>query len=214
MKTIKTGKDLGAVIDAIFQESIKSSLHKRALKEKENQQNTADLFKGGKSSGDDTQATNDSQEDQDKSTSKSDQSDSDTDNTTSQDAEHLESGDISSKDVIEKLNSIRSGRSFKDSAIEGNMQKYIDALNVAEKTSLLSFLKGIAQIVTGEIPAQQASEPESKPANVRMKKVSNEPDKIRVKPNVIKNAPTQDKKPQPGHEDTTAPKKVPITPKK
>jgi len=69
---------------------------------------------------------------------------------------------------------------------------------------LLAFLKGIAQIVTGAVPGQQATEPDSTPANVQMQKKDAQQHKT-VKPNVIKAdqpGPTGSAK---NIEDTSAP---------
>jgi hypothetical protein len=139
------------------------------------------------------------------------------------DKEALASGDVTYDDVVEKLNTIRSGKSFKDSAIESAMKSYVDDLEDAEKTALFAFLKGIAQIVTGEIPGEEAIEPGDDPSDVQMSKKDssshpeksapqgNEPkkqvqsQKRSIRPNVTKtSAPTQ-RKPAPGVEDTSGP---------
>jgi len=120
------------------------------------------------------------------------------------DAEAMKRGDIKVDDVVEKLNTIRSGRSFKDSGVSGAMEQYVDSLSKAERTALLAFLKGIAQIVTGAVPGQQATEPDSTPANVQMQKKDAQQHKT-VKPNVIKAdqpGPTGSAK---NIEDTSAP---------
>ena len=128
------------------------------------------------------------------------------------DKDKLKSGEISSDDIIGKLNAIRSGRSFKDEAIASKLQKYIDDMTKAEKTALLAFLKGMLQITSGEFEAEKAMEPESAPANVEMKK-SGGKSKVTIKPIVIKKpAGTDEKKKKKPAEDTTGP--VPITPKK
>lgn len=200
MTHINDGKTLRSYIE----ETIKSSLFNQALKEKENQAKVSpqgaagkspdagkggtDIFSGGDDSGDkgDTNATSKTGDDE---------------------TEKLKSGEIKAEDVVEKLNAIRSGKSFRDSAVKDTMSQYIESLSQPEKTALLAFLKGIAQIVTGEVPAQQAVDPGKDPSDVTMQK---EPavKKKTVKPNVIK---AQQPK-QGGQEDTTSP--APIVPKK
>ena len=136
----------------------------------------------------------------------------------------LKSGEVSVKDIVEKLNSIRSGKSFKDSAVSKAIDDYVAKLKKPERVALMSFLQGISQIVTGEVPGQAAVAPESQPADVDMEK-GNEPKTIQKKPNVIKGpgetskaAPMPAKKAtamKPGQEpeeDTTPP--APIVPKK
>jgi hypothetical protein len=123
----------------------------------------------------------------------------------------LKKGEIKSKDIVDKLNTIRSGKSFKDSSVSGKLDEYVESLNKAEKVALLAFLKGLAQIVTGEVEAEAAQDPSDDPADVKMEK-GNEPQKKTIKPNVIK-APAKEKtEKKPGSEDTSGP--VPITPKK
>lgn len=127
----------------------------------------------------------------------------------------LKTGDVTLEDVIEKMNTIRAGKSFKDEDIKSAMQKYLDGLDDAEKTALFAFLKGIAQVVGGEVEGAKATEPSDKPANVKMEKKPSE-QKVTIKPNVIKKpsgskleATPMTSKPV---EDTTPP--VPISPKK
>jgi hypothetical protein len=117
----------------------------------------------------------------------------------------LSQGDsITADDVVEKLNSIRSGKSFKDQTIQAAMKKYVGALNTAEKTALLAFLKGIAQITTGEVSADEAMEPEDNPAGISMQK-SNEKTSKHIKPNVIKITATPEAEKKTPVEDTTPP---------
>jgi hypothetical protein len=86
------------------------------------------------------------------------------------DTEALKSGDVSADDIINKLNSIRAGRSFKDDVIKKNLDDYITNLNKAEKTALLAYLKGIEQIVSGQISGSDATEPRDPEPNVDTKK--------------------------------------------
>jgi hypothetical protein len=111
------------------------------------------------------------------------------------------------KDVIDKMNSIRSGRSFRDSAVSSNLEQYFNDLDDAEKVALVTFLSGIAKIVTGEIPAENVSDPSDPPTNVQMTK-SSSPQKTRhIKPNVIGKGVKKS-----SMEDTTPP--APIQPTK
>jgi hypothetical protein len=108
--------------------------------------------------------------------------------TTDVEGNDLEKGNITMDMVIDKLNSVRSGKSFKDEAILGQMTQYFDDLNDNEKLALYAFLKGIAQIVTGEIAGQTATEPEQ--AGQKVVDQANGPEgKVKhVKPQVIKRA--------------------------
>lgn len=130
------------------------------------------------------------------------------------DSRTMETGDVDTDSVIEKLNTIRSGRSFRDSAVKGSLKKYIDDLKVAERTALFAFLKGIAQITTGEVEPQTATEPsEPAPAVTMKKKQKSTGKKTYTKKPIVTHKPSQPKKKSPPAEDTTAPA-TPITPKK
>jgi hypothetical protein len=92
--------------------------------------------------------------------------------------------EISLENTIEKLNSIRSGKSFKDDHVMAQMEKYYGDLKDAERKALQAFLTGISQIVTAGVPGEQAPEPEEAPTNVHMVDKSQIKSKS-VKPNVI-----------------------------
>jgi len=200
---IKTGRSLSAAINAIVKESLKASLQHNADEEKVKQnamldEEDDDLF--GDESGEEKSEKKPAEE---KPVAPS--------KTVDAEKEKLKKGDIKPKDIVDKLNTIRSGKSFKDSAIASKMEEYIESLSKPEKVALLAFLKGLAQIVTGEVEANQAQDPSENPADVKMEK-GNEPHKKTLKPNVIK-APAKEKsEKKPGSEDTSGP--VPITPKK
>lgn len=139
--------------------------------------------------------------------------------TSDADKQALETGEVTPDTVIDVLNGIRAGKSFsRDETVKTNLSQYVESLSTAEKTSLLAFLKGIAQIVTGTVSGEEAVDPGKDPANVEMeKKVGGEEQQPaqantqkHVKPNVTSKA--QPKKL--GAEDTSAPKmQSPITPK-
>jgi len=190
---IQTGKSLSKAIEEIVNESIKSSLYRNAAEEKQHQ-----AMLGEK----DEEATDQKSASEPPTASK----------TVDAEKEKLKKAEITTKDIVDKLNTIRSGKSFKDSAISGKMDEYVNSLSAAERTALFAFLKGLSQIVTGEIEPEQASDPSDKPANVEMKKSEVSGEKRTIKPNVIK-APEKEKiEKKPSSEDTSGP--VPISPKK
>lgn len=129
----------------------------------------------------------------------------------------LASGEVTTEDVVEKLNSIRAGRSFRDEVIASKLEEYVESLSKAEKTALLAYLKGLSQIVTGEIEPDDAMEPSDDPGNIAMKKKKKEEEtarKLTIKPTVFKK-PAKDeeeKRKKTPAEDTSGP--VPIKPKK
>lgn len=180
-------KTLKEIFQKTIDESMKGALAQKALDEKEKQfKASSGTSSGGTGAPAQGQGQATSQKPADGSSVGSGEAPTpsktmDTDN----DDATMKKGDIKVDDVVEKLNSIRSGRSFKDSAVSGAMEQYVSSLSTAEKTALLAFLKGIAQIVTGEVPAKAATNPDSKPANVQMQKKDASQHKT-VKPNVIK----------------------------
>lgn len=186
---IQTKKTLSKAIEEIVKESIKSKLYRNAVEEK-NRQTPLEEEDAEDSSGSDQKSSK----------------------TVDSEKEKLKKGEVTTKDIVDKLNTIRAGKSFKDSAIEGKMDEYVNSLSQAEKTALLAFLKGLSQIVTGEISSDQAMDPSESPASVEMKKSETGGEKRTIKPNVIK-APEKEKvEKRPSAEDTSGP--VPISPKK
>jgi len=176
----KTKKTVDSYLLNVIEESVKAALQRKSLQEKEKQESLST------------------------SSEKKPEEEKNGEN------EKLKKGDVSVDDIIEKLNSIRSGKSFKDENIASAFEKYFNALDDAEKVALLAFLKGISQIVTGEVAGTAATEPGDKPAGIEMKKTGG-PEKKSIKPNVIK-APEVEKEKKKSPEDTSGP--VPITPKK
>jgi len=172
-------KTIDSYITNVIEESLKATLQRRALQEKEKQDATG------------------SSEEEKKPVAGSE-------------AEKLKKGDITVEDIISKLNSIRSGKSFNDDAVKSSLSQYFNDLEDAEKTALLAFLKGISQVVTGEVSGSEALGPGDKPVGVEMEKTSS-PKKVSIKPNVIK-APDIEKSKKSDAEDTSGP--VPIMPKK
>jgi hypothetical protein len=141
-----------------------------------------------------------------------DDSDSEGSKTITNDKESLKKGEISVDQVIDKLNTIRSGRSFKDKEIKTSLDQYFQSLKKPEKVALFAFLKGIAQLVTGEIQGSKALEPADPDPSIEMKKNLY---KKMIKPTIVKKS-SGDKKKLTGKvggekEDTSAP--VPIKPK-
>jgi len=70
--------------------------------------------------------------------------------------------DITPKMIADRLNTIRSGKSLEDEHVSVEMQHYFDDLTSAERTALMSFLTGIAEIVTAGVEGSEADEPSEK----------------------------------------------------
>lgn len=120
--------------------------------------------------------------------------------------------------VVDKLNVIRSGRSFRDSSVQGAMEQYFGKLSKEEQTALLAFLKGISQIVTGGVSGSVAQDPDDSPGpEIQMTKKSDNgtpkgPTGKQVKNVAVVKAPSKSAAiPAKSREDTSAP--TPITPR-
>ena len=187
-----TQRTLSSIIRDVINETIKSDLYANATDEKERQEAMTE--------DDDDELDF---EDEDKGSSK----------TLDSEIEKLAKGNVTADDVIEKLNSIRAGRSFRDEAISSKLEEYIESLTKAEKVALLAYLKGLSQIVTGEFDVDDVMDPGDDPATIAMKK-KNQAQKKSIKPNIIKKPmkDEEEKKKKPPAEDTSGP--VPIKPKK
>lgn len=125
--------------------------------------------------------------------------------------------DVTVETIVEQLNAIRGGKSFKDTLVQQELSRYIDGLDESEQQALHAYLKGIAQIVSGQVEAGQAEEP----SNHGVETKATGKKSRQVKPNVVKKAPTAQKPVAvPGapagapKEDTTPPSAGPIVPKK
>lgn len=128
------------------------------------------------------------------------------------------------ENVILQLNSIRAGKSLKDEAVKTEISRYFDGLEQSEKEALYSYLKGISQIVSGQIDAGAANEPKDhgiETSKTGKKTRSIKPNVIRgssTKPEPVAAAPVAQSTPVPvqtqtaSKENTAAP--APIVPKK
>jgi len=121
------------------------------------------------------------------------------------------------KAVVDQLNAIRGGQSFKEQKVMDELTRYFDGLEQSEQEALHAYLKGLAQIVSGQVEAGAAEEPSDHGVNMQAsgKKTRN------IKPNVTRRPASPTAAPigapvtktiAPSKEDTTAP--APIIPKK
>lgn len=86
---------------------------------------------------------------------------------------------IPSYDLMrEKMNLIRSGKSLKDVDVDAEMREYFETLDDSEKLGLIAYLTGISQIVAGEVPARNVSDPSEPPYKIKMTR--NKKDKERT----------------------------------
>jgi hypothetical protein len=183
-------KSIGSILDSVIETSIKQALNDRALEEKEKQVSLQPANKGEPPKAD---AGGGDQTDFDSMKSEPSATGSD----------DAESGnqDIKLDNVVDELNTIRSGKSFKDSLVQQRFEQYFNSLSKDERKAMHSFLKGIAGIVTGEVEASHAETPEK--SDLTIHKGKDEKTK-HIKPNVI-TKPNIGAPPKKGIEDTSAP---------
>lgn len=72
-------------------------------------------------------------------------------------------------DIVEKLNTVRSGRSTKDADVKRELEEYINQFDEDEKTALLAFLEGLGQILTSGVDSSDAADPQD-PYALQIKK--------------------------------------------
>lgn len=210
MERITKGMGIGAYLDGVISETLKTNLHHKALEEKEKQVSfsSKNSKSGGDSGSQSSDSGGDNDHDGDDEKRDFDSMDDDKSKTMSGDEESLKD-EPKVDDVIDKLNSLRSGKSFKDTIVKQRFEEYFNSLSKAEKTAMYAFFKGTAQIVTGDVSGEQATDPEDD-ADVTMHKGPHV-QKKQVKPNVIKKplpSPEQKSAPKSGAEDTSAPIQV------
>jgi len=77
--------------------------------------------------------------------------------------------------VVTAINTLRAGRSLKDSQIRDETSKYYDGLSEDERKVLLVFLNSLSQILTGAIKGSKATDPSDPPLNLKIGKSKEAP---------------------------------------
>lgn len=120
--------------------------------------------------------------------------------------EKIKSNSISPLDIIEKLNMLRAGRSFRDLSIKQNLEKYVNSLNNEEKRNLLAFLTGLTEIASGIMTADQATIPDTNSKEDESKNTNKEKQFVKIQPTIVQNK----KEPVQGNK---GPVNLPVRPK-
>jgi hypothetical protein len=86
------------------------------------------------------------------------------------------------ENIIDQLNTLRAGRSLKDADVKTQVERYYAGLEDSEKEALHAYLKGIAQILSGQVDAGVAEDPKNHGVTTQStgKRTRN------IKPNVIR----------------------------
>lgn len=85
--------------------------------------------------------------------------------------------------IIEQLNTLRSGRSLKDEEVKNQLERYYEGLDDSEKEAMHAYFKGVAQILSGQVDGGAAEEPSNH--GVAMQSTG-KPNKMNIKPNIIR----------------------------
>jgi hypothetical protein len=76
---------------------------------------------------------------------------------------------ITVDDIIERINTVRSGKSIKDANVRRELEEYVNQFNEDEKMALLAFLEGLGQILTSGVDSADAADPQD-PYALQIKK--------------------------------------------
>ena len=72
-----------------------------------------------------------------------------------------------SLDSLERnINSLRAGRSLKDSTIESQLEIYFDRLGEDEKSLMVLFIRELSKILSGKVTGDNAVDPNQEPYNL------------------------------------------------
>ena len=78
---------------------------------------------------------------------------------------------------MDKIDSIRAGKSLKDKEIQKELNDYWARLNGNERIALYAFLSGLDKIMGGEADGDKLPTPKADPYKVKMKKKKVDPKK-------------------------------------
>ncbi len=128
---------------------------------------------------------------------------------------------VSVSNIVDQLNAIRGGQSFKEPKVMDELKRYFDGLEESEQEALHAYLKGLAQIVSGQVDAGSAEEPKDHGVETETSGKTSRT----IKPTVTRKPTAANpakapapvpvaRKAMPSKEDTTAPTSSPIVPKK
>ena len=121
--------------------------------------------------------------------------------------------------VVQAVNSLRAGKSLRDTSIKQQAQIYYDKLTDAERTTLLIYLEALANIIAGQVDGAEAQDPSDPPASIDIISKNRKIDKTQVSEPTIPEEPTETETEEPvisdkaedsteEQEDTTPPIKV------
>ena len=72
--------------------------------------------------------------------------------------------------IVNMLNMVRSGKSTKDKEVQKDLGDYFDGLDAGERQALFIMMSGLTQILTADIPGDEAPDPTSVGIKIQAKK--------------------------------------------
>lgn len=82
--------------------------------------------------------------------------------------------DLSLELIVDKLNAIRSGESFKDEDVRSRLAQYFQELTSVQRLALFAFLEGIAEMVATDVSGEDARAPDDPDMRVDMSRYDTE----------------------------------------
>jgi hypothetical protein len=119
---------------------------------------------------------------------------------------------VSFDSITRAINSLRAGKSLKDSGVKKQAADYYDKLSESERKALFVFLEALSEIITGQIKGKEAQDPSEPPVSISFSDQEEEeevepPSTEEPKEEVSEEEP-EEKVPEEEQEDTTPPIRV------
>ena len=84
-----------------------------------------------------------------------------------------------SLDSLERnINTLRAGKSLKDSTVESQLEIYFDRLGEDEKSLMVLFIRELSKILSGEVTGDDAIDPNQEPYNLDVTQSDEEPEEV------------------------------------
>ena len=119
---------------------------------------------------------------------------------------------VSFDSITRAINSLRAGKSLKDSGVKKQAADYYDKLSESERKALFVFLEALSEIITGQIKGKEAQDPSEPPVSISFSDQEAEeevesPSTEEPEEEVSEEEP-EEKVPEEEQEDTTPPIRV------
>tara|TARA_R110000824_G_scaffold122501_5_gene279741 strand:- start:1001 stop:1690 length:690 start_codon:yes stop_codon:yes gene_type:complete len=119
---------------------------------------------------------------------------------------------VSFDSITRAINSLRAGKSLKDSGVKKQAADYYDKLSESERKALFVFLEALSEIITGQIKGKEAQDPSEPPVSISF---SDQEEEEEVEPpsteepeEEVSEEEPEEKVPEEEQEDTTPPIRV------